>query len=89
MVFNSLGNSHRMGKAWVPEFKEWNVEQMEVIILSWQKGKKGGDKKKKKAVKGTDIKKAKGINGLERLVWTGKEEFLSWIKEMVYCMWSI
>lgn len=46
-------------------------------------------KKKEKAVKGTDIKKAKGINGLERLVWTGKEEFLSWIKEMVYCMWSI
>lgn len=34
-------------------------------------------KKKEKAVKGTDIKKAKGINGLERLVWTGKEEFLS------------
>lgn len=46
MVFNSLGNSYRMGKAWVQEFKEWNVEQMEVIILSWQKGKKGGDKKK-------------------------------------------
>lgn len=49
---------------------------MEVIILSLQKGKKSSDKKKK-AVKGTDIKKAKCINGLERLVWTGKEELLS------------
>lgn len=88
MVFNSLGNSYRMGKAWVQEFKEWNVLQMEVIILSLQKGKKSSDKKKK-AVKGTDIKKAKCINGLERLVWTGKEELLSWMQEMVFCVWSI
>lgn len=42
-------------------------------------------KKKKKAVKGTDIKKAKGINGLERLVWTGKNFWVEYKERYIVC----
>lgn len=74
MIWNSLESSYGRSQAWLKELKEWNVfvrAKWKVVVLSWQKVKRGWLWENSQ---GTYIKKQDKLKGLMRLILTKKNE---------------